>query len=135
MLEFGRACRATKNWRAGITLLVADAHFRIMSRMAQSERAKYMGSPEVWSEIESVYAGYLKHHPQNDVARSKYAAFRSLAGRSDDAHAQFQVPVDRLSVWPTTPNIKPELLKRVREEAVRKAGKPRETGDSGKTPG
>src|SRR5207247_1193612 len=28
MIAFGRACRDTKNWRAGITLLVADAHWR-----------------------------------------------------------------------------------------------------------
>jgi tetratricopeptide (TPR) repeat protein len=34
MLEFGRSCRATQNWRAGTPLLLADAHYRVAQRMS-----------------------------------------------------------------------------------------------------
>ena len=39
MLAFGRACRDTKNWRTGITLLVADAHWRIACELGGRRRS------------------------------------------------------------------------------------------------
>ncbi len=53
MLAFGRQCRDTKNWRAGITLLVADAHWRIACMPGENQN-KYLASPEVWADIQSV---------------------------------------------------------------------------------
>jgi hypothetical protein len=73
LLAFGRRCRDTKNWWAGVTLLCADAHNRY-SNMLGNERADYLASPEVWSDITSVYDEYLKHRPDDHTARSKYAS-------------------------------------------------------------
>jgi hypothetical protein len=127
MLAFGRACRATRNWRVGITLLAGDAHLRYASMLEPMERTKYLGSPEVWSEIKSVYDEYLKHHPNKDVVRSKYAALGYLGGHYREAHAQFEALGDRLTVWPIFPNIPLESLKRMRDDAARiVADSPRE---------
>jgi hypothetical protein len=120
MLAFGRACRATKNWRAGITLLVGDAHQRYASSLGPAGRSQYLGRPEVWSEIKAVYDEYLVHHPNNDVARSKYAALAYLGGHHYEAYIQFKVLGDRLTTWPSFPNFPLESLKRMRADAARK---------------
>jgi hypothetical protein len=128
MLAFGRACRAMKNWRAGITLLVVDAHFRYSNLLGlgPAEWSKYLGSPEVWSEIQSVYDEYLTHYPADDVARSKYAALGYLAAHYPEAHAQFKALGDRLTTWPYFPNFPLESLKRMRDQTARiVAGPPR----------
>jgi hypothetical protein len=130
MLAFGRACRATRNWRVGITVLDGDAHLRYAFMLEPAEEMKYLGSPEVWSEIKSVYDEYLEHHPNADVVRSKYAALGYLGGHYREAHAQFEALGDRLTVWPNFPNIPLESLNRIRDDAARLvAGRPR-AGDA-----
>ena len=69
MVGFGRQCRDTKNWPAGITLLCADAHMRYSGQFGRDDMEKYLASPEVWSDITSVYDEYLKHYADDHVAR------------------------------------------------------------------
>ncbi len=115
LLAFGHACAATKNWHTGITLLAADAHLRVGGRRQGMEGFKYMRSPEVWTEIKSVYDEYLEHHPDDDVQRSKYAMLCYLGGRYPEAHAQFQAVGDRLTPWTTFPFYPLEVMKQARE--------------------
>ncbi len=115
MLAFGKACAATKNWHNGITLLAADAHFRVWQRLPQGERVKYMRSPEVWNEVRSVYDEYFKHYPDDDVQRSKFAMICYLGAHYPIAHAQFQTLGDRLTTWQGPPQMPLERLKRARE--------------------
>jgi hypothetical protein len=129
MLAFGHACRATNNWRAGITLLAADAHISYCAGLGPAERAKYLGSPEVWSEIKLVYDEYLKHYPLNHAARSKYASLAFNAYHFPEAHAQFEILGNRLTTW-SYQSLPLEALKRMRDQAARAvAGQPRE-GDA-----
>jgi hypothetical protein len=114
MMAFGRACRDTKNWRAGITLLVGDAHLRYLNMLGPAERQKYSRSPEFWADIQPVYDEYLKHYPDNNVVRSKYAVFAFYAGKDREAHAQFQILGDGLSSWTTFPYTPLESMKRMR---------------------
>ncbi len=114
MLAFGRACRDTKNWRTGITLLVADAHWRIACRLGGAEQVKYMALPEVWADIQPVYVEYLKHHPNDDVARSKFATYCYLGGHYREAEAQYVALGDRLTQWDETPYVPIDNLKRNR---------------------
>ncbi|WP_074309916.1 hypothetical protein [Singulisphaera sp. GP187] len=126
MLAFGRACRATKNWRAGITLLSGDAHLRYYSKLSPWQQARYLGSPKVWPEIKSVYDEYLMHRPSDDLTRSKYAVLGYLAGRYPEAHAQFEELGDRLTAWPTFPYYPLETMKGMRSKtAAIVASKPR----------
>ena len=121
-----RACRATNNWRAGITLLVGDAHLRFANRFTPAELTMYLGSPEVWSDIQSVYDEYLKHYPNDDVARSKYAAHRRRSGHFPEAHAQFQVLGDRLTTWrefPLFPARDPQADARPRRRGSSRPGR------------
>jgi hypothetical protein len=123
MIAFGRACRATGNWRTGIILLGTEGHYRYAYGLEPDERSKYLGSPEIWPEIKSVYDRYLEHYPHESVVRSKYAALAYLAGRHAEAHAQFQALGDRLATWALFPLIPLDTLKQMRDESARLAGK------------
>lgn len=132
MIAFGRACKATKNWQAGLTLLDAEAHRRYASKLPVPERRNYVGSPQVWSEIRGVYEEYLGHYPLSNEVRSKYAAMAYVGGHWQEAHAQFQILGDTLTSWPTFPNFPLASLQRMRDEvakwaaseAAKKGGKP-----------
>ncbi len=115
MLAFGRACRDTKNWRTGITLLVADAHRRVAGELGGPEKVEYMSLPEVWADIQPVYDEYLKHHPNDDVARSKFATICFVGGHFREAEAQYLALGDRLTEWYEIPNVPLEELKRIRK--------------------
>ncbi|MDR3617992.1 MAG: hypothetical protein P4L85_01485 [Paludisphaera borealis] len=126
MLAFGRACRDTKNWRTGITLLVADAHNRHVEWFPIAEKTKYLASREVWSDIESVYTEYLKHFPDAAVARSKYASLAYNAGHFDVAHAQFEAVGDDLVQSDEFPFVPLQGLKRMRAHVAQwAASKPK----------
>ena len=56
MLAFGKACRATKNWRAGITLLACDAHYRYAAMLEPNAMMRLRGVARgVRGEISSTY--------------------------------------------------------------------------------
>lgn len=119
MLDFGRACRDTKNWRTGITLLVADAHDRHASRLPFPESSKYLASREVWSDIESVYTEYLKHFPDDAAARSKYAPLAYSANHFEVAQAQFEALGDELVQSREFPFVPLQELKRIRAHVAK----------------
>jgi hypothetical protein len=114
MLAFGKQCRDTKNWRAGLTLLVADAHWRIAC-MPGEDQNKYLALPEVWADIQSVYDEYLKHYPMNNVARSKFATFCYLSAHYREAEVQYVALGDHLQQWSEFPYVPLNELKRNRE--------------------
>ena len=121
MVAFGRACKATGNWRTGITLLVGDAHLRYFHMLPADQRVAYMKSPEVWSDIQSVYDEFLKHYPDDAMRRSKYAFLCAIAGHIAEAQAQFQAVGDNLTTWRVFPNVPLEQLKQIREAVARVA--------------
>ncbi len=114
MLAFGRACRDTKNSRTGITLLAADAHWRVACMPGQSQ-FKYLSLPEVWADIKSVYDEYLKYHPDDDVARCKFATFSHLSAHYREAEVQYVALGDRLNRWTEIPWVPLGQLKQNRE--------------------
>ena len=127
MIAFGRACRDTKNWRGGITLLVAEAHLRHSRTLPGSGQVDYLKTPEVWADIRPVFDEYLEHRPDDRVARSKFAAIGFLAGHLPEAQAQFEILGDRLTSWPDFPSIPLEELEQMRVETARSlAGSRRE---------
>ena len=97
VLAFGRACRATKNWRAGITLQQADSYLRASYFLPPGERAKYLPSKEVWDDIRAVYEEYLGHYPEDYVRRSMYAAYCCMCQRYAESDKQFKMVGDRLT--------------------------------------
>jgi hypothetical protein len=118
LLAFGKACAATRNWHTGITLLAADAHLRYWKSLPQKEGLKYMRSPEVWKEIQSVYDEYLQHYPEDHVQRSKYAMLCYVGAHYAEAHAQFQAVGNRLAQWQTFPFFPLAVMKQAREHAA-----------------
>jgi hypothetical protein len=118
MVAFGRACRATGNWRAGITLIVADAHIHAMSLLPMEDRPRYLAADAVWDDIHSVFDEYLGHYPYDNIARSKYAASCFYAARYKDAHDQFQVLGDDLTTWSSFPYTPLQTLHRMRDTAA-----------------
>jgi len=120
MLAFGRQCRDTKNWSAGITLLCADAHNRHSNRLGAG-KGDYLASPEVWPDITSVYDEYLKHFPEDHTARSKYASLAYASRHYLEAHAQFEKLGDNLTSWREFPYVPLETLKKFREYCAKGA--------------
>ncbi len=118
MLAFGRQCRDTKNWKAGITLLCADAHWRIAGMPGQNQN-KYLALPEVWADIQSVYDEYLKHYPEDDIARSKFATFCHLSLHWREAEVQYVALGDHLQQWSESPYVPLNELKQNRERNAR----------------
>jgi hypothetical protein len=118
MLAFGRQCRDTKNWRGGIPLLCADAHWRIACMPGQNQNT-YLALPEVWADIKSVYDEYLKHHPDNHTARSKYATFCYLSTHFREAEVQYVALGDHLTQWSDVPYVPLKQLKQNRERNAR----------------
>jgi|GEM_PF-6944480 len=118
MLAFGRACRDTKNWRTGITLLCADAHWRMAGHLGDRQ-IEYLKSPKVWADIQSVYDEYLKHHPVDNVARSKYATFCHLSTHYREAEVQYVALGDNLTQWSEFPYVPLGQLKQNRERNAR----------------
>ncbi len=91
MLAFGRACRDTGNWRAGITLLLPDAHFRAGQHLSKEERTKYYHSEEVRHDLQTAYDEYLRHYPDYYVDRSRYAALCYTCGLLLESDRQFKL--------------------------------------------
>ena len=120
MLAFGRACRDTRNWRVGLTLLLADAHFRASTHMTKEEGVKYLHSDEVWEDIKEVYEEYLKHYPDDFVERSRYAAYCFVCGRYAESDKQFQLLGADLATFPQWPE---KWMKQVRAYVARQAAK------------
>ena len=97
VLAFGRACRATKNWRAGITLQQADSHLRASYFLPPDQREAYLPSKEVWGDIRAVYEEYLGHYPEDYVRRSMYAAYCYMCRRYAESEKQFQIVGKKLT--------------------------------------
>ena len=96
VLAFGQACRATKNWRAGITLLAADAHQRVAGQMTPQEYRAYKKSEPVWGEIRAVYEEYLGHYPEDYSRRSDYATHCCFCGQFAKSDEEFKRVGDKL---------------------------------------
>ena len=115
---------AYDNWWAGITLLCADAHTRY-SNLLGSRKADYLASPEVWSDITSVYDEYLNHHPEDHVAWSKYASLAYDSLHYQKAHALFQKIGNNLTSWTEFPYYPLEAPKSFRDYSAKVAAKPK----------
>jgi len=96
MLAFGRACRDTKNWRSGVTLVVVDAHYKAAQQLRVEDRKAYYRTPEVWNDIHTVFDEYLAHNVENHGQRSRYAAFCYLCGKFPESNQQFKLLGDHL---------------------------------------
>jgi hypothetical protein len=120
MMAFGRACRETRNWRAGITLLSAEAHHRYQSMLPRKQGEKYLQRPEVWSAVRSVYDEYLGHFLHDNVNQSKYAMICYFGAHYPEAHAQFQAVGEHLTTWPKFPNVPLEGIKWARDVTAQK---------------
>jgi hypothetical protein len=121
LVAFGRACRDTQNWRAGIPLLVAEAHLGVTDNLLLDVAGKneYMRRDDVWADIEMVYTEHFKHWPADDLARCQFAYYSYLCARPAVAHRQFQLVGNNL-VWGG--RITEAMLKQARSDVARSAG-------------
>ena len=79
-VEFGHQCQATRNWAARLPFILVEAHRRLAARAPKP--ADYWRQPEVWSDVQAVYADCLAQtRPDADYERSGFAWYACLAGR------------------------------------------------------
>jgi tetratricopeptide (TPR) repeat protein len=88
MIDFGRQCLATQNWRGGIPTILVEAHRRLADDSL--DRRKYLAQPEVWRDISAVYEGALLNFPDDTRRRSEYAKLAAQCGKWDIAQRQFE---------------------------------------------
>jgi len=117
MMEFGKACRDTKNWRAGIPMLIVDVYSTQGRKGTPEEKNKYFTDKQVREDIKTVFEDYLLHFPDNTAVRSRYAGFCAYCQRVADAHRQFQLLGDDLV---PSKEFTEAWLKKVREMARQK---------------
>jgi hypothetical protein len=121
LVAFGKACRDTNNWRAGIPLLVAEAHLGVTDDLLLDNAGKnaYMRRDDVWGDIEMVYTEHLKHRPKDNLARTQFGYYSYLCSRPAMAHHQFRLLGNNL-VW--SGRITEEQLKGARDAVAKAAG-------------
>jgi hypothetical protein len=128
VLAFGRACRATGNWRSGITLLGADAHLRVAASFPQDQMLAYYRSPAVWDEINKDFQQYLGHFSADVFPRSRYAGLCYLCRHYPEAEEQFRILGEDLV---GSENMPAEWLKQARDHVARVMEKRRERAAAG----
>jgi hypothetical protein len=122
LLAFGRACRATNNWRTGIPLLIADTHLGVTEQLREADaKQRYLHRDDVWGEIASAYTEYLKHHPRDDVVRSQFAYYASLCSRPEEARRQFQLVGKNLQI---SGRITAEAMQQARDAVMSRRADP-----------
>jgi hypothetical protein len=89
MLEFGRWCLGTQNWRANIPFILARAHELVAS--GAKDRKDYYAQPRVWEDMRGVFEGCVLNFPEAALQRSQYAKIAAQCSRWDVAHQQFQI--------------------------------------------
>jgi len=99
MIEFGRECLNTANWRAGLPHLLVQAHDAIAQE--STDTAEYYQRPDVWRDIQDVYEGNLLNFPDDVYHRSQYAKAAARCGKWQVANKQFTILGDKaqLSVF------------------------------------
>jgi tetratricopeptide (TPR) repeat protein len=97
MLEFGLACRDTKNWRSGIPLILPEARRRLAEYLPLEQKEEAYKDPDFWTDVRSVYLKTLEDDPENAVVRSEYAGYCYLTSHYDEAHTQFAKLGDKLA--------------------------------------
>ncbi|MDB5172377.1 MAG: hypothetical protein JWN51_1150, partial [Phycisphaerales bacterium] len=93
MLGFGRECLATENWRAGLPLILVQAHNRLSEGAPDSRQ--YFERPEVWADIREVFTGAVLNFPNDVNLRCEYAKYAAKCGQWDAAHRQFEIIGDK----------------------------------------
>lgn len=93
MIDFGRECLKTENWRAGIPYVLSDAHLAIAEASADSK--EYLERADVWADVQEVYEGAVLNFPDDTFRRSQYARLAARCGQWETAHRQFEALGDR----------------------------------------
>ena len=115
-LAFGKACVETKNWKSGITLLVAQAissHGWSLPK-DNDESGRYFFQTENWNPIAGVYDEYFKYYPNDSVELSRFAYLAYQANRTRIAQQTFGKVGDNLTTWGGSPYVPLDRLKWVR---------------------
>jgi hypothetical protein len=121
LLRFAGVCRQTRNYRARLPLLVAEAHVDIARDTHPNDLSAYLSTPEPGRDIHDVFESYLALFPEDRMERTYYACLAALSHRWDDADRQFHILGD--NPWPDVFERYSASYENLREQAARSAGK------------
>jgi hypothetical protein len=100
MVKFGRELLAEGNFRGGPPQILLETHLQIASEMLGEQQlkqdggngaaakpprpdAQYLGSPDVWKDMQAVFEGFIREYPDSIYYRSLYAVYASRTGHPD----------------------------------------------------
>src|SRR5207249_9623547 len=86
-LRFGRQCCATRNWSAGLPLILIGVHQELRSTPPNREYF-HSGMTSKWRDIRSVFGPLLKEYPGARRARTEFFKWACEAGMKDVAEEQ-----------------------------------------------
>jgi hypothetical protein len=98
MVEFGKQCFETRNWKNDIAFELATVHSNIANECPDPEW--YYHHDAVWADISAVYTAYLDLYPNNNYARSGKARYACLCGQWKEANKLFKELGDKVEVGP-----------------------------------
>jgi hypothetical protein len=91
LLAFSKACRDTKNWRAGITLLSALPYLYVAQQLPAQQQPLFYRMPAVQNPITEVYTEYLQHYPHDHARRTEHAIWSYMFGEPERANKEFDL--------------------------------------------
>ncbi|HLF94911.1 MAG TPA: hypothetical protein VJB14_15700, partial [Planctomycetota bacterium] len=95
ILQFGRQCALTGNWEGSVPWTLLEAHKRLAQYGPGGWKPEpdyaYFEKPAAWEDVRSLYARYLKLHPDSAGHRVNYAFYAGHAKRWKEAKEQFDL--------------------------------------------
>jgi hypothetical protein len=88
MLQFGRQCAATHNWRDGVTWVLMEAHLELASESPDS--SGYWRLPGVWQDVQSVLHPPAVADPKDHEAVTMIAYWAWKCGQWKEADQAFK---------------------------------------------
>ena len=104
-LAFGHTCLATEDWSSALPQVLIDAHIDLSKE--SGDPTQYFSNPDVWTDAQKVYTGYLAANPDSTKYRSWYAFLACKCGKFTIAETQFKQLGSHIDLAPfrTTKNL------------------------------
>jgi hypothetical protein len=89
LLEFGRECLKTENWRANVPFELIQVH-ELLAGYAK-DATEYFARADVWQDVLDVYKGHLVNFPDDRTRRCEFAKYATKCGKWEVAYHEFEI--------------------------------------------
>ncbi len=94
VLEFGRQCVASTQWKGTVPLFLVDAHVTVSRYLEKEQQPKYWLNPAVWMDVRNSYERFFELNPEEVSYRHNYAWWAYKCGK----HREF---LEQVALFPS----------------------------------